>query len=94
MKRVLLRATPVVLCLSFTPAFAQQAISTPILTSVLNFRDVVGISASNGETGFADTTSNNGVLRTGVFYRAQVPTLGGADLATISTLHIGLDIDL
>jgi protein tyrosine/serine phosphatase len=94
MKRVLLCATPAVLCLSFAPAFAQQAISTPILTSVLNFRDLAGISASNGGTGFADTTSNNGVLRTGVFYRAQVLALSPADWATISTLHIGLDIDL
>ncbi|MDR3538588.1 MAG: tyrosine-protein phosphatase [Acetobacteraceae bacterium] len=94
MRRVLLHATPAVLCLSFVPAVAQQAISTPILTSVENFRDLSGISASNGGTGFADTTSNNGVLRTGIFYRAQVLTLSGADLATISTLHIGLDIDL
>lgn len=93
-RNVLLCTTPVVLCLSFAPALAQQAISTPILASVQNFRDLAGISASKGGTGFADTTSNNGVMRTGVFYRSDVLTLNPADLATISTLHIGLDIDL
>jgi len=93
-RKALLCTTPVLACLYSAPVLAQQAISTPILTSVLNFRDLAGISASNGGTGFADTTSNNGVFRTGVFYRAQVLTLSGADLATISTLHIGLDIDL
>ena len=33
-------------------------------------------------------------MRTGVFYRSQVLTLSPADLATISALHISLDIDL
>jgi protein tyrosine/serine phosphatase len=94
MRSILLCTTPVVLCLSFAPALAQQAISTPILASAQNFRDLAGISASNGGTGFADTTSNNGVMRTGVFYRSNVLNLNPADLATISTLHIGLDIDL
>jgi protein tyrosine/serine phosphatase len=76
------------------PAQAQQAISTPILKSVTNFRDLAGISASNGGTGFADTTANSGVMRTDVFYRSNALTLSGADLATASSLGITKDIDL
>ncbi len=83
-----------VLCLSCASALAQQPISTPILTSAPNFRDIAGISASNGGTGFADATSNNGVMRTGIFYRTSVLSLSAPDLATISSLHITLDIDL
>ncbi len=87
--------TVVALCLSFTPASAQEAITTPILQSVSNFRDLAGISASNGGTGFANTTSNNGVMRTGVFYRTNAPkSLSDADWATLSSLHIDRDIDL
>ncbi len=88
-------AAAAVVCLSFAPASAQQAINTPILDSDGNFRDLAGISASYGGTGFADTTSNNGVMRTGIFYRSEaLSTLTVADQATLSTLHIGLDIDL
>jgi protein-tyrosine phosphatase len=94
MRRVLLRATPAMLCLSVVRALAQQAISTPILMSDQNFRDLAGIAAQYGGTGYADTTSNNGVMRTGVFYRSAALTLDSADLAAISTLHIGLDVDL
>ena len=53
----------------------QEAISTPILTSVPNFRDIAGIAAIYGGTGFANPTSNDGVMRTGVFYRSNVLTL-------------------
>src|ERR1019366_1764816 len=94
MKTGLVGATAMVLCLSCASALAQQPISTPILISAPNFRDLAGISASNGGTGFADTTSNNGVMRTGVFYRTDVLSLSVPDLATISALHITLDIDL
>ena len=93
-------AITVVLCLSFAPASAQEAITTPILQTAPNFRDLAGISASNGGTGFANTTSNNGVMRTGVFYRSDVLALNGSnpisntDWATVSSLHIGRDIDL
>jgi hypothetical protein len=92
MRNILLCATPAVL-LSFAPASAQQAISTPILQSDENFRDLAGISAGNGGTGFVDTTSNNGVMRTGVFYRSEaLSQLTPADSATLSMLRIGLDI--
>jgi protein-tyrosine phosphatase len=94
MTRFWLRAAPAVLLSPFTPALAQQAITTPILASDQNFRDVAGISTSNGGTGFADTTANNGVMRRGIFYRSEVLNLTNADLATISSLRIGHDIDL
>ena len=92
MRRFWLRAAPAVLLSS--SALAQQAITTPILASDQNFRDVAGVSASNRGTGFADTASNSGVMRTGVFYRSEVLNLTNADLATISSLRIGHDIDL
>lgn len=84
----------VVLCLSFSPVSAQEPISTPILTSTPNFRDLAGISASNGGTGFANTTGNGGAMRTGVIYRSDYLSLSNADWITISTLQIGRDIDL
>ena len=94
MKNSLFGALAVLLCLSFTPAAAQQAITTPILTSAENFRDIAGISASYGGTGFANPTSNFGVMRTGVFYRSNVLSLSNADWTTLSSLRIGRDIDL
>lgn len=82
-----------VLCLSCPPAQAQQ-ITTPILSSAENFRDLAGIAAINGGTGFVNPTSNFGVMRTGVFYRSSALTLSSTDLATISRLGLGRDIDL
>lgn len=76
------------------PAAAQQAITTPVLQSMNNFRDLAGISAANGGTGFANVTANDGVMRTGVFYRSNALTLSAPDLATISSLGITKDIDL
>ncbi|MBF0480678.1 MAG: tyrosine-protein phosphatase [Desulfovibrionaceae bacterium] len=93
-RNVLLCAIALVFFLSCAPAWAQQAISTPILSSAPNFRDVAGISASNGGTGFVNPTANNGWMRTGVFYRSSALTLSGADLATVSRFGIGRDIDL
>ena len=96
MRNILFCTTSMVL-LSFAPASAQQAISTPILQLNENFRDLAGISAGNGGTGFVDTTSNNGAMRTGIFYRSEAlsaPSLSYADWTTISSLRIGLDIDL
>ena len=94
MRNILLCTTSMVL-LSFAPASAQQAISTPILQSDENFRDLAGISAGNGGTGFVNTTSNNGAMRTGVFYRSEaLSQLTPADSAPLSMLRIGLDIDL
>ncbi len=94
MRRVLLGATPAMFWLVAAHALAQQAITTPMLASDENFRDLAGIAAQYGGTGFADTTANNGVTRTGVFYRSEALALSNADLATLSSLHITLDIDL
>jgi protein-tyrosine phosphatase len=94
MRRILLGATPAVFWLAVAHALAQQAITTPILASDENFRDIAGIAAQFGGTGLADTTANNGVVRTGVFYRSEVLALSNADLATLSSQHITLDIDL
>jgi protein tyrosine/serine phosphatase len=94
MRRILLCALPAVFGLAVPHALAQQVISTPILTSDENFRDLAGIAARYGGTGFADTTANNGVMRTGVFYRSEVLNVSNADFATLSSLHITRDIDL
>ncbi len=95
MRNVLLCTTAVVLFLSFAPASAQEVISTPILQTAPNFRDLAGISASNGGTGFANTTSNGGEMRTGVFYRTDaLNSLNNADWTTLSALNIFRDIDL
>ena len=95
MRSALFCAVTVILCLSFGPVSAQEAISTPILASAPNFRDIAGISAAYGGTGFANTTSSDGVMRTGVFYRSDdLSGLSTADSATLSSLNIGRDIDL
>jgi hypothetical protein len=65
MRRILLCATSAVSWLAVSHALAQQAITTPILTTDPNFRDLAGIAASFGGTGFADVVAHNGVMRTG-----------------------------
>src|SRR5690242_17268702 len=85
MRRILLGATPAMFWLTITHALAQQAITTPNLASDENFRDIAGIAAQYGGSGFADTTANNGVMRTGVFYRSEVLNVSNADLATLSS---------
>ncbi|WP_243367457.1 tyrosine-protein phosphatase [Fundidesulfovibrio soli] len=93
-KSILYVTITLILCLSCAPARAQQPITTPILASAPNFRDIAGISASNGGTGFVNATSNFGVMRTGAFYRSSALTLSNTDLATVSRLGIVRDIDL
>ncbi|MHC1790627.1 tyrosine-protein phosphatase [Solidesulfovibrio sp.] len=75
-------------------ALAQQPIVTPILSTAENFRDIAGISASAGGTGFANLTSNFGVMRTGVFYRSNVLELDSTGLTTLTGLGLGRVIDL
>ncbi len=84
------------LCLPSLPAFAQEPVNTPILQSAPNFRDLAGIAAGVlGANGYADSTSNGGVMRTGVFYRSNaLSQLSTADSQTLSSAHIVLDIDL
>jgi len=92
---VLLGSIAMAACLSSTAASAQEAILTPLLSTALNFRDLAGISVSNGGTGFVNPTSNDGVMRTGVFYRSNsLNSLNNTDWTTLSALHIYRDIDL
>ena len=83
------------LCLWPAPASAQAPITTPILSSDENFRDLAGISAADGGSGLANITSNNGVMRTGVFYRSEsLDSLNYTDWTTLSALNIRHDFDL
>ncbi|ABE40840.1 Autotransporter beta-domain [Rhodopseudomonas palustris BisB5] len=80
---------------SASPALAQQAITTPILATDQNFRDLAGISENAGGSGFVDPTTHGGAMRTGVFYRSEaLTTLSTTDWRTLSSLRIGLDVDL
>lgn len=94
MRRILFGATPAMLWLVVTQALAQQAITTPILLTDENFRDLAGIAARYGGSGLADTTAHNGVVRAGVFFRSEVLNVSDSDLATLSALRITRDIDL
>ncbi len=95
MRKALLCATAIVLCASFPPASAQEPITTPLLSTDRNFRDLAGIAAIYGGTGLADTTSHDGTMRTNVFYRSEhLSALNDTDWATLSSLNIKLDIDL
>ena len=96
MRYALLCGTVVVLSLPFAPVAAQEPIVTPYLSSDENFRDLAGISAAFGGTGWADSTSHNGVMRTGVFYRSEdLHALSNADSETIFlALNVRKDIDL
>lgn len=95
-KRLCAAALPLAFVLSASAAFAQTAITTPIFSlPVTNFRDIAGVAQQFGGSGYAYTTSHDGSMRTGVFYRSNA--LGGmsaADQATINKLGIVLDIDL
>ena len=88
-------AVAMLACLCCTPALAQEKIETPILPTAPNFRDLAGISESNGGTGFVNLTSNGGVMRTKVFYRTDaLNKLNNADWQILSGLRIYRDIDL
>lgn len=77
------------------PAQAQYQISTPYLSSISNFRDVAGISATFGGTGYSNATNHGGVMRTGVFYRStELGVIDADDLSTLSALGITRVIDL
>lgn len=94
MKQRILASTAFV-CLAAAPAYAQEVINTPILSSVSNFRDLAGVSASEGGSGLSYTTTNGGEMRTGVFYRANaLSSVSAKDEATLNTLGITGVIDL
>ena len=62
-------------------------INTPVLATMDNFRDIAGTTT-------VYTTSRDGTLRTGVFYRSNALALSSADQATLSTLGISDVYDL
>lgn len=83
-----------VLSLSIATAHAAPAtlLDTPRLTSVDNFRDIAGTTLVG--TGAAYTTTHDGTLRSGVFYRSNALTPSPADLATLNGLGIAAVYDL
>lgn len=95
-KSVLFCGSAAAFCFSVVlGAIAQQQINTPILNSDGNFRDLAGIAEQYGGTGYANTTSHGGAMRTGVFYRSEaLTTLSEADFTTLLGLGIGRVVDL
>ncbi len=93
--KLALCATVVAFFLPSPPASAQTPINTPILSSDENFRDLAGISAIYGGTGYSNLTTHGGAMRTGVFYRSEdLNSLSGSDSAIITSLGVRYDIDL
>lgn len=87
MKLKLAVAVPL-LCTPFVNALASDVtITTPRLSSIDNFRDIAGTTT-------AYSTSHDGTMRTGVFYRSNAITPSAADLATLETLGITNIYDL
>lgn len=78
-----------VLSLSIASAHAAEsyALDTPVLSGIDNFRDVAGLTT-------AYTTSNGGVMRSGVFYRSNALTPTASDLAILNGLGISDVYDL
>ena len=68
-------------------AHAADALDTPRLAGMDNFRDIAGTTS-------AYTTSHDGVMRAGVFYRANALTPTAADLAVLNGLGISDVYDL
>ncbi|MDH1011031.1 tyrosine-protein phosphatase [Pseudomonas nicosulfuronedens] len=77
------------LSLSIASAYAAETytLDTPRLTGIDNFRDLAGTTT-------AYTTSNDGVMRSGVFYRSNALTPKGTDLAVLNSLGISNVYDL
>ncbi|WP_337065062.1 tyrosine-protein phosphatase [Rouxiella badensis] len=76
------------LCTPALNAYASDVtITTPILSSMDNFRDIAGTTT-------AYSTTYGGTMRSGVFYRSNVFTPSAADLATLETLGITHIYDL
>lgn len=77
---------PLAATLAAAPALADT-LNTPRLTGIDNFRDVAGTTS-------AYTTTHDGVMRAGVFYRSNALTPTASDLATLNSLGIGNVFDL
>lgn len=69
-------------------AHAEDAVlNTPHLSGMDNFRDIAGLTS-------AYTTTHNGVMRPGVFYRSNALTPTGDDLSTLEKLNVTTVVDL
>jgi protein-tyrosine phosphatase len=75
------------LTLAISAAHAADALDTPRLAGIDNFRDIAGTTS-------AYSTSHEGVMRTGVFYRTNALTPTAADLAVLNDLGISDVYDL
>ena len=75
------------LTLAISTAHAAEALDTPGLAGMDNFRDIAGTTS-------AYTTSHDGTMRAGVFYRSNALTPTAADLATFNGLGISDVYDL
>ncbi|MFJ4110306.1 tyrosine-protein phosphatase [Pseudomonas sp. NPDC089758] len=75
------------LTLAISAAHAADALDTPRLTGIDNFRDIAGTTSAYG-------TSHDGVMRSGVFYRTNALTPTAADLAVLNGLGISDVYDL
>ncbi|WAP65696.1 tyrosine-protein phosphatase [Pseudomonas fortuita] len=75
------------LTLAISTAHAAEALATPRLAGMDNFRDLAGTTS-------AYPTSHDGTMRAGVFYRANALTPTAADLATLNGLGISNVYDL
>nr|WP_269803262.1 tyrosine-protein phosphatase [Pseudomonas sp. NMI542_15] len=85
MQRVLCSLS--LLTLAISNAHAAEALATPRLAGMDNFRDLAGTTS-------AYPTSHDGTMRAGVFYRANALTPTAADLATLNGLGISNVYDL
>lgn len=85
--KVSVRPLALLICLFCTTAQAETLLTTPHLGGIDNFRDVAGIDT-------AYTTTYNGEMRSGVFYRSNALTPTGNDLSTLNSLAISTVIDV
>ncbi|MFJ4345706.1 tyrosine-protein phosphatase [Pseudomonas sp. NPDC089401] len=75
------------LTLAISTAHAADALDTPRLAGMDNFRDIAGTTT-------AYSTSHDGTMRAGVFYRSNALTPTAADLAILNGLGISDVFDL
>ncbi|RJX74098.1 tyrosine-protein phosphatase [Pseudomonas sp. LS-2] len=86
-QRVLFSLSVLSLSIAAAQAAETTALDTPRLASIDNFRDIAGTTT-------AYSTTNDGTLRSGVFYRSNALTPSAADLATLNGLGISAVYDL
>ncbi len=87
LQRVLCSLSLLTLAIATATANAADALDTPRLAGMDNFRDIAGTTE-------AYTTSHDGVMRAGVFYRANALTPTASDLTVLNSLGISDVYDL